>query len=226
MLCKLLARRTAPLTLTLCRIPHDVAGLIASDLTIEEIGSVSITCRMSDDYHKRIQKCLYDREFATIGVDKNHIKKLAGDDFKEKYMAYSQSLGLGKEQLASLTSRNLKTIHIEYFAYTIPPDILTQLETINDNNGTLNLNNKAITTGQLLKIINHLTDPQKTQLDSLLLNNNNLIILPQSITTLTSLSYIRFSKDVAKNTAQVDPDLDTFLTKLIEVQIIDESQNN
>ena len=193
MLCKLLARRTDPLTFTLCRIPRDVAGLIANYLTIEEVGSVSITYCIPDDYHKRIQKCLSDREFATIGVAKDHIKKLVGDDFKEKYMAYSQSLGLGKEQLASLTSRNLKTIHSEYFAYTIPPDILTQLETINDNNGTLDLNNKAITTGQLLKIINHLTDRQKTQITTLNLETNEIIILPASIETFVSLDYLDLS---------------------------------
>jgi hypothetical protein len=135
-------------------------------------------------------------------------------------------LGLSEKQYKTLPDDVRQKIADDYQTYAIPPDILTQLETINEQNRTLNLNNKAITTGQLLKIINHLTDRQKTQLDSLLLNNNNLIILPQSITTLTSLSYIRFSKDVAKNTAQVDPDLDTFLIELMEVEIIDESQNN
>ncbi|MBT6120866.1 hypothetical protein HOH45_05310 [bacterium] len=90
------------------------------------------------------------------------------------------NLGLGKEQVESMTSSSIKSIYIDYTTCTIERCIKNRIDGIEETR-TLDLSRSILTTGQLLKIINDLTPPQKNALTVLTLSDGTNPSLPSRV---------------------------------------------
>ena len=113
------------------------------------------------------------------------------------------TMGFSLKQIATILSDQLSEYKTQFDNYDIPNDIQNQIDNLSETNGRLNLyNGRLLTTGQLCKILNALTAPQRNALKELYLRHNQLTSLPESIekSALTELS----RKEPTKITTGVD----------------------
>ena len=92
-------------------------------------------------------------------------------------------MGFSLKQIATIPSDQLSESKTQFDNYDIPNDIQNQIDNLSETNGRLNLYNYRLTTGQLCKILNALTIPQRNALTELHLTGNQLTSLPESFET-------------------------------------------
>ena len=97
------------------------------------------------------------------------------------------TMGFSLKQIATVPSNQLSEYKNQFNDYDISTYIQNQIANLSATNGRLNLNGKGLTTGQLCKILNALTDDQRNALTSLDLDDNQLTSLPDSFGNLSAL---------------------------------------
>ena len=70
------------------------------------------------------------------------------------------TMGFSLKQFMTIPSAQLSDYKKQFDAYDIPDDIQNQIDHLSESNGQLDLNYKDLTTGQLCKILNRLTNDQ------------------------------------------------------------------
>ena len=98
------------------------------------------------------------------------------------------TMGFSLKQIATIPSDQLSDYKARFNAYVIPVDIQNQIANLSETNGQLKLYYKELTTGQLCKILNALTNDQRNALRVLNLNSNQLTSLPESFGNLSALT--------------------------------------
>ena len=102
--------------------------------------------------------------------------------------AFAIDIGFSLKQIATIPFDQLSEYEAQFNAYVIPVDIQNQIANLSETNGLLNLNGQGLTTGQLCKILNALTDDQRNALTELRLFDNQLTSLPNSFGDLSALT--------------------------------------
>ena len=105
------------------------------------------------------------------------------------------TMGFSLKQIATIPSDQLSDYKARFNAYVIPVDIQNQIANLSETNGQLNLESKRLTTGQLCKILNALTDDQRNALTVLSLSHNQLTALPDSFVNLRALRALYLSQN-------------------------------
>ena len=105
------------------------------------------------------------------------------------------TMGFSLKQIATIPSDQMSEYKTQFDAYDIPDYIQNQIDNLSENNGRLNLYDKRLTTGQLCKILNTLTTPQRNALTLLNLARNELRSLPESIGNLTALTSLHLARN-------------------------------
>ena len=105
------------------------------------------------------------------------------------------TMGFSLKQIATIPSDQLSEYKTQFDAYDIPVDIQNQIDNLSETDGELNLESRRLTTGQLCKILNALTDDQRNALRYLNLRNNQLTALPNSFGRLTALTFLSLSEN-------------------------------
>ncbi len=101
----------------------------------------------------------------------------------------AKTMGFSLKQIATIPVDQLSKYKTQFDDYGIPKDIQIQINNLSVN-GELKLHSRNLTTGQLCKILNALTDDQRNALGRLYLHKNQLTSLPDSIGGLSNLTYL------------------------------------
>ena len=109
-----------------------------------------------------------------LNVDKEIVDALKNSDIArifqklhKKSTKAALSMGFSLKQIATIPSDQLFEYKTQFDNYVIPADIQNRLQNLSERNGSLNLDHQNLTTGQLCKILNELTDDQRKALEEL-----------------------------------------------------------
>ncbi|MEC7981269.1 MAG: leucine-rich repeat domain-containing protein [Candidatus Neomarinimicrobiota bacterium] len=145
----------------------------------------------------------------------NKLNKFMETDHPTALVSSALTMGFSLKQIMSIPSDQLSEYKAQFDAYVIPADIQNQIDNLSETNDRLNLYDKELTTGQLCKILNALTDAQRGALTYLDLTLNQLTSLPDSFRRLTALTKL----DLYCNQLSSLPDSFGCLTALAELYL-------
>ena len=130
-----------------------------------------------------------------LNVDKEIVDALKNSDIArifhklhKKSTKAALSMGFSLKQIATIPSDQLSEYQTQFDAYVIPDHIQAEINNLSENNSDIGLEFENLTTGQLCKILNELTNDQQKALTWINLDDNRLTSLPDSIGKLSALT--------------------------------------
>ena len=179
-------RNTLQWSESLPDLPDEV---VANILSFHQ--NITINKELSEPLLKIYKKTIVKR----LPVTKEMVDDLKNSDIirifhKLNYESTEDALTMGfsLKQIATIPSNQLSEYKDQFDSYNIPVNIQNQINNLSEINGRLNLAYRKLTTGQLCKILNALTDDQRNALTVLYLSRNQLTELPDWFGNLSALT--------------------------------------